>query len=303
MELPMVNEPAEDFELQGYIYATWHDDRLVLHGDDRSGEARTLDPEEVWNPKLDITNARTFKSFRRSFFCFPDGTVFWEERFNAVLSDEYYLRRFPFDKQSLSIVVQPSISPARPNEDPITFASSDYATSINPSAYLSAWAIKRITYSVDSVRTGNGGITIPQAKFDVLVRRRSGFYVWKVFLPIFLMTLVPWSVFWVSTSEFDWQMKIPIAIMLAMVAFDFSVSWDLPRLSYITFLDSVFLASFVFTFLSTVEVTVTHVLILREMRPLAEKIQIASRWLFPLAYVLLLLALLALFFSGPGRPS
>jgi hypothetical protein len=28
-ELPMVNEPAEDFELQGYLYASWHDDRLI----------------------------------------------------------------------------------------------------------------------------------------------------------------------------------------------------------------------------------------------------------------------------------
>jgi hypothetical protein len=97
MELPMVNEPAEDFELQGYLYATWRDDRLAIHGNHQPAEPRTLDPQEVWNPQLDMTNAPSFRSFRRAFFSFPDGTVFWEERFDAVFSNQYYLRRFPFD--------------------------------------------------------------------------------------------------------------------------------------------------------------------------------------------------------------
>jgi hypothetical protein len=116
------------------------------------------------------------------------------------------------------------------------------------------------------------------------------------------MALVPWSVFWVSTKEFDWQMKIPIAIMLAMVAFEYSISWDLPRISYITFLDAVFLTSFAFTFLTTVEITAGHVLIMRQMLPAAEKIQRSSRWLFPLAYLLVLFVLVLLFFGGRGRP-
>lgn len=82
------DEAAEDFELQGYLYASWHDDRLVIKGKHQPGETRTLDPDEVWNPTLDITNALTFRSFRESFVSFPEGTVFWEERFDAVLSDE-----------------------------------------------------------------------------------------------------------------------------------------------------------------------------------------------------------------------
>jgi hypothetical protein len=268
----------------------------------QSGQTRQLDPAAVWNPELDIVNARTFRSFRRSFFAYPDGTVLWGERFDAVLSNQYFLRGFPFDTQSLEIKVQPVASPARPQQASIEFAGEDYATGINPDAYLSAWEIERPSYALRSVPIGDGGTVVTQARFQIVVKRRSGFYVWKVFVPIFLMVLVPWSVFWVSTKEFDWQMKIPIAIMLAMVAFEYSISWDLPRVRYITFLDAVFLTSFAFTFLTTVEITAVHVLIMREKLPVAEKIQSSSRWLFPLAYLLVLIALILLFFGGRGRP-
>jgi hypothetical protein len=301
-ELPMVNEPSEDFELQGYLYASWHDDRLVSRDNRQAGKTHQLDPAAVWNPELDMVNARTFRSFRHSFLAYPDGTVLWEERFDAVLSNQYFLRGFPFDMQLLEIKVQPVTSPERPQEALIEFADEDYATGINPDAYLAAWEIDHLAYALRSAPIGDAGAVVPQARFEILVKRRSGFYVWKVFLPIFLMVLVPWSVFWVSTKEFDWQMKIPIAIMLAMVAFEYSISWDLPRISYITFLDAVFLTSFAFTFLTTVEITAVHVLIMREMLPVAEKIQRSSRWLFPLAYLLVLLLLVLLFFGGRGRP-
>ncbi len=41
--------------------------------------------------------------------------------------------------------------------------------------------------------------------------------------------MISWSVFWVDILEFDWQMKLPIAVMLELVAFEFAVARDLPR--------------------------------------------------------------------------
>jgi hypothetical protein len=266
---------------------------------ERSGK---LDPVAVWNPALDITNVRTFRSFRYSFFAHPDGTVFWEERFDAILSNEFYLRRFPFDTESMVVRVQPLISGADLGKQDVTFADQSYSTFIDPGTYLAAWEIKGIAYSVKSTPVGNSAIVLPQARFEVIVKRRAGFCVWQVFVPILLMVAVPWSVFWISTKEFDWQMKIPVTIMLAMVAFEFAIARDLPRVGYITFLDAVFLVGFFFTFLAIAEVIVVHVLIMRWMQPLAEKVHRAPRWAFPLGYALVIAALIPIFFIGRGRP-
>lgn len=298
----MVDEASEDFEIQGYLYASWRDERLAGRPD-RAGGVREIDPDRIWSPRLVITNQRTFHSYGRSVFYYPDGTVYSEEHFSAVLSNHYALRRFPFDTQSLAIVVQAYVSPTHLNDDPVDFAPQTYATGVSPETYLSAWEIERIGYShqrrwISHIRT-----PVQQAQFDIIVKRRSGFYVWKVFLPMLLMVMVPWTVFWIKAEEFDWQMKIPITTMLAMIAFEFAIARDLPRVSYLTFLDAVFIASFVFTFVAIAEVITVHFLISQQMRSLAVRIHHSSRWAFPLVFGMVLLVLVPLFFLGLGRPN
>src|SRR5262249_18438057 len=104
-------------------------------------------------------------------------------------------------------------------------------------------------------------------------------------------------------DEFDWQMKIPLTVMLAMIAFDFAIARDLPRVSYLTFLDSVLLTSFVFAFLAVVETLSVHVFVLRDRESLAQRLHAQARWIAPLAYCVTILSLIALFFTGAGRPS
>jgi hypothetical protein len=300
-DLALVDEASEDFEIQGYLYASWHDDRLV-GSSSCQGSGRSLDPKKVWNPQLDIANLQTFKTFNAFFYCDPDGTVSWEERFDTLLSNEFFLRRFPFDGQTLVVTIQPFITPKRAGDNPIAFAARSDLTGVSNRAYLSAWKIEGITYERRSEQIDAVSLLVPQAQFEILVTRRSGFYVWKVFLPIILMVIVPWSVFWVSVEEFDWQMKIPIATMLAMVAFDFAIARDLPRVSYLTFLDAVFLASFIFIFLTMVEVITVHVLVVSDRLQLATRIHRSARWSFPLAYVTVVAILIPMFFIGAGRP-
>ena len=174
-DLAMVDEASENFEIQGYIYASWKDDRLIDKSALGSDKLRKLAPEAVWNPQLDIENVRAFKSFRHDFFSFPDGTVNWEERFDAILSAEYFLRRFPFDHQSLFVIVQPAISPARPRHSLVEFAPADSATGLGPETYLAARDIEAIRYSRSVAHTNSAGLDVPRAEFEIVVKRRSVF--------------------------------------------------------------------------------------------------------------------------------
>jgi len=92
-------------------------------------------------------------------------------------------------------------------------------------------------------------------------------------------------------------MKIPIPTMLALVAFEFAVARDLPRVPYVTFLDAVFLTSFMFVFVSIVEIVVVYHLPRAGWREHATRIHWHARWAVPLAYVSLLLILILIFFE------
>ena len=146
------------------------------------------------------------------------------------LTNQFYLRRFPFDLAILPVLSNRSSVRCEGYDTQIDFGAKSYTMGISPSTYLSAWTFERITYRRGFERISVASTVLPQAWFAIVVKRRSGFYEWKVFLPLAMMVMVPWSVFWISIKEFDWQMKIPIATMLTIVAFDFAIARDLaPR--------------------------------------------------------------------------
>jgi hypothetical protein len=74
-------------------------------------------------------------------------------------------------------------------------------------------------------------------------------------------------------------------MLLSLVAFQFTVARDLPKIGYITLLDSVFIAGFVFCFLGIFEITLVYCLQKYNRRPLAMRLHTMGRWAYPLAYL------------------
>ena len=117
------------------------------------------------------------------------------------------------------------------------------------------------------------------------------------------MTMVSWTTFWVKADEFDWQMKIPLTTLLAMIAFEFAIARDLPRVNYLTFLDAVFLSSFLFAFIAIIEAITVHILVMRGKKRIAERIHHGARWAVPVAFFAVLVILIPMYFVGSGRPA
>jgi len=291
--LASIDETRENFEVGGYLMAKWKDPRLALPADQnqKNEEAtRTLHVEDVWTPPIEAANSVSHKT--RSYFMEVDrnGLVTYTEAFNAVLSNNYDLRKFPFDTQILQFEFQPFLS----SSSAIQFAAQPLpSTGITSEQHteLAAWRVQRLQYTAEKMTSGGIVPATREALFQIVIERRSGFYVWKIFLPLLMMTLIPCVVFWLDVKEFDWALKVPMTMLLAMVAFEFAVARDLPRIGYLTLLDAVFLTSFVFCFLSIAETTLVFLMQKGGKRAHAVKLRIAGRWLYPLAYFAALLFL------------
>ena len=100
-----------------------------------------------------------------------------------------------------------------------------------------------------------------------------------------------------TEKEFDWILKVPMTMLLSMVAFEFTIARDLPRIGYVTFLDAVFLASFAFCFFCIIEITTVFLMQKAGMRAPAVKLHSAGKWAYPLAYFLILLFLAICFMA------
>jgi hypothetical protein len=293
-----IDEADEYFTIDGYLYMSWRDERLAADPAD-GAHMRHFKEGDIWMPPMELANAIKYDRYSYTLKVAPNGVVQYMERFDANLSDSYRLQEFPFDRQVLNVVLEPFLD----RKFSLIFSPEDLGSGFSREAYagLAPWSVQDLFYIPGIVAAYGIVPQIPQARFALVVTRHSGFYIWKVFLPMIVMTMIPWSVFWVDTKEFDWQMKIPIAVMLALVAFEFAVARDLPRVPYVTFLDAVFLTCFMYVFVCIVEIVAVHAMIRWNMRPLADKIHWHARWAVPAAFLLTLLVLIPLFFHSPGE--
>lgn len=281
--LVAIDEARETFEVGGYLKATWQDPRLALPAGRDDKMLRTFTTQDIWTPQIESTHTISHKTISYLLEADGKGLVTYLETFDGVLSSGFSLRKFPFDTQALRFEYQPFVS----SPSAVQFARRSLpGTGISTDGHseLAAWQVKEVRYTADKLASVGFLPPIGEAVFQIVVKRRSGFYIWKIFLPLLMLTLIPASVFWMDVKDIDWMLKVPMTMLLSMVAFEFTIARDLPRIGYVTFLDAVFFASFVFCFVNILEITLVYALQRNQLRAAAVRVHVAGRWVYPLAY-------------------
>jgi hypothetical protein len=289
-----IDETKETFEVSGYLTARWKDPRLALPIGATDQKKRVYRLDEIWAPSIESANTISHKSMQYWLTSDKDGVVTYVERFDSIVSNNFDFRRFPFDTQLLRLEFHTFFT----SDEDVRFAPQPLPStgiSRDRDTELSGWTSEEVKYTVDKA---SGGLNLPstnEAVFQISMKRRSGFYIWKILVPLVMLALIPGVVFWIDVEMFDWLLKIPMTMMLSMVAFEFTIARDLPRIGYISFLDAVFLASFTLCFLCIFEILVVFLLQKHGNRGLAVKLHGLGRWVYPLTY-LMVIALITLGF-------
>src|SRR5207248_10396888 len=100
--------------------------------------------------------------------------------------------------------------------------------------------------------------------FDFTASRNVEHYILKVILPLILIVMMSWAVFWIDPATSSSQISIAVTSMLTLIAYRFAVDSQLPRLPYMTRLDAFFLTCTLLVVFSLIVVFVTTILDNRE---------------------------------------
>jgi cadmium resistance protein CadD (predicted permease) len=122
--------------------------------------------------------------------------------------------------------------------------------------------------------------------------RLSWHYTAKVILPLLLIVMMSWAAFWLDSSMGAAQLGVATSSMLTLIAYRFSVGADVPKIPYLTKLDSFILISSILIFFTLIEVIVTTTLTFKKRQDLSKKIDHYCRVCFPLAYAVILTAIM-----------
>ena len=286
VNISSIDEVNEQFQMDAYLFAQWIDPRLAYTQEGSSDHHRHYALGQIWVPQLEMINAATPRTrFDTSIWVTPDGTVSYAERCKVTLSSKFALRRFPFDRQSLMIFIHPFLVDGPHISFKLIDNSTWTASEFTSYSSLAQWELTAVEPKI-GVATTYGGLTMPEARFTISVRRRSSFYLWKVFLPLLLMVFLSWAVFWIEASDLSNQVQVAVTTILTVIAFAFAISATMPRLPYLTYIDAFFLECYIFVFLAVVELMTVHVAHRSELRrDLGLRIRRYSRWVIPAAFV------------------
>jgi hypothetical protein len=294
-DINSIDDEAETFEFTGVLVLTWKDPRQafdpkvagvrekIYQGDHQFNEV-----SPAWYPQVVLANeSGLYESDAVILRLQPDGTSTLISTINAVAETDFNMRRYPFDSQRLAAVFELIGF----NTDEVVLE----AGSVEPegSIHVSQWELSGIEAAVRNRETINAGSLGKSSEFVVTfdVRRDPIFTLRLVGLPLALIVMLSWSVFWMERSSLGDRIGVSFVGILTAVAYQIVVGDLLPHVSYITVMHGFLNFSF-FIMCGTVVINlIVGACDKNGKHALGELIDRRCRWIFPLSYLGLLLVI------------
>lgn len=283
IELPEIDTVANRFRFRAYALFRWMDPRMAAAEERMYLDQDAIDfVSKIWWPIPEVVNqvGRT-EVTRRVVKISPEGEISFGGIFESDMSTAFDLRDFPFDSQTLEIQIE-SFAWA---EDALVFRALEGAASLEPELLLTEWDVTDARIRVESSPRRRVGRTHSRVVMSIDIERHSGFYLWKVILPLLMIVALSWVVFWMPDEPFGGRTRISITGVLTVVAYQFVLADSLPKISYLTLLDAITTLSFM-----AIAATLFENLVVSRWRERDPSVAIAidrtSRWAFPLGFAL-----------------
>ena len=171
-----------------------------------------------------------------------DGTVTNRARLRLTLRAPLDFRRFPFDHQVLPVAIESVTEPAFR----MSLAAAEDFAGFAEDFSLPEWRLDGMTIGHGVVERIQEKQPYERVTFLIAITRLTGFYIWKIMLPMVIIVMISWIVFWMSDDGLGRRAGVSSTGMLTIIAYQFVVSGSLPRFPYLTVMDRFALAALVF---------------------------------------------------------
>lgn len=286
-DVNQIDDSAETFEFTGVLTLEWRDPRQAFDpgaaGVDEKIFQGAYQFDELatgWYPQVILANeSGLFQKSGTLLRIRPDGTSTLIETVNAVAKTEFEMTRFPFDAHRLDAVFE------------VLGFSADEVVLMTEASILSGGSFRvpewTVTASATSIRERPDKSPAFVASVDVA--RDSFYFTRLVIIPLVVIVLLSFSVFWMDQSSVGDRMSVSFIGVLTAVAYQLVINESMPRISYVTFIHGFLSFSFLAMAGTVVVNLVVGTLDRQGRRALGDRIDRRCRWLFPVGYFGLIL--------------
>jgi hypothetical protein len=293
IDISEINGATETYTATAYLALQWTDPRLRFVSQDEN-KVVLYRPEEIWTPSVEIINAQKVDD-QIAPMCTvtSDGTVYLVRRVVVLLNTQMDLRRFPFDRQNLDLIIESS---SRYGSSDLVFLPDPIQSGLGKDIVSRGWSYAPLTWKVIDQPFANTQQTYSRMIFTFVAKRNGEYFIWKIIFPTVVFVLLTWTIFWMPVHEVQTALLVSITVLLTAVAFGNLTDALLPRLGYRTWLDQFQLGSFLFMVSTVVEIITVYGVHRRGDTTRAEKVRTFLRIFYPAAYALFCVVLLLIAF-------
>ena len=285
-DLIEINDADKSFLADIFLRAEWTDPRLAHD----SAEACSIDQAGIWTPRLQLLNRRNVDRVSEpELLVAPDGRVRQTARAYGDFSFQSDLTDFPFDRQELHFTLVAGV----PLQDAI-IVTRRQDVGVADTLSVSNWRI-----SAGDSRLSEHYIAPVERTFSRLdlvfkAERLTGFYTWQMLVPLFLVVMMTWTVFWIPLEFVAPRVGLVATSMLTLIAYRFSMASILPPIAYLTRLDKFMVASSILVFAALAAAVAVTWLEDRGGLRHAMRLNMAARMLAPLLFLIVFMAVFIL---------
>ena len=289
LQIPKIDDIEETFEADVYYLRYWNDPRLAEPTRGESYAFCRMPLNGLWMPAVEMRNMRASAN-RGSSYALIDakGNILLVERLTLTLFNPMDLSDFPFDRQNLRIQLEPLFAS---DKEILLYPLHNYIQKAE-GLYVNGWQLGEARAEESIEHAPLRGMNYSRMEISIPVVREKNFFVRRLIIPIGLIVLMSWTIFWLNPEQFAPQIGLGATSMLTTIAYQFTLANSLPRISYHTRADSYILYSLVLVFLALVEAGATAVLVNQGKKQIAVKVDHFCRLGFPIAFALVVLTTL-----------
>ena len=291
-EIPAISSTDDQFQLEGFLDVALCDPRLVADLDAEEEERVYANEgaidylKAIWNPQITFINeiGETVGD-DLNLTIFKDGRAEIQRRFTVSLESNFDVHRFPFDRQKLEGQIASFAWDARV----VRLIDDGHNLTVSKAFGIPDWNVIGFSSKVIAYDDPDHGDDVfSMLKLQVDVARKSDYYLYKIFVPLGILSFTSIFFLAVPISEIGDRISFVSGLLFTTLAYQFIIASSVPRVPYFTLGDTYTLFLF---FFMVAEVFIAYVISLvdrfgGETKVLVNRVELGCEIVLPLLFVL-----------------
>lgn len=285
-QITSINQSQENFSVVANLRMEWFEPKLIATADEqitsqpiyRAEDFGRMATEQglIW-PAHYFENVQGRIAYQNRLVAIdPDGKVTYIASFTATFqAPDFDFRKFPLDKQNFFL----TLDSLRPLED-IRFKPMKQFSGLGDSLGEEEWILENPQFKSSTYDAFDFDASRLTLSFQG--ERHILYYIVRILIPVSIIVLVSWFTFFLK--DYDKRIDLASGNLLLFIAFNFTIANDLPRLGYMTLMDTFMMATFVITGLVVLANVWLKQLQSRNKGRFIDVIDTIGLWLYPLFY-------------------